>query len=153
MARTLIHLDPKQKARLARRAKLRGRPFSEEVRTLDLISNFPWKMRRNWSRSQATPTQSCLRSIRRLDETMASVDRVLKTIGKRSEPGARCGAGAAAHPSRRAEHRQSFGTSEGHGRTCKDSDRRLIRIEAKFEFLVCMAAPARRRALPEKAEK
>ena len=36
--------------------------------------------------------------------------------------------------------------------TCKDLDRRLIRIEAKFELLERMAAPSRR-ALPEKAEK
>jgi hypothetical protein len=32
MATALIHLAPKQKARLARRAKKRGRSFSEEVR-------------------------------------------------------------------------------------------------------------------------
>jgi len=35
---------------------------------------------------------------------------------------------------------------------CKDLDRRLIRIEAKFELLERMAAPARR-SLPEKSEK
>jgi hypothetical protein len=32
MATALIHLAPKQKARLAGRAKKRGRSFSEEVR-------------------------------------------------------------------------------------------------------------------------
>jgi len=37
--------------------------------------------------------------------------------------------------------------------TCGDLDRRLIRLEAKFELLERMAAPAPRRALPEKAEK
>jgi hypothetical protein len=35
---------------------------------------------------------------------------------------------------------------------CQDLDRRLIRLEAKFELLERMAAPARR-ALPEKSEK
>ena len=36
--------------------------------------------------------------------------------------------------------------------TCQDLDRRLIRLEAKFELLERMAAPSRR-SLPEKAEK
>ena len=34
---------------------------------------------------------------------------------------------------------------------CKDLDRRLLRIEAKFELLERMATP-RRHSLPEKAE-
>ena len=38
--------------------------------------------------------------------------------------------------------------------TCKDLETRLNRIEAKFELLERMAAPApRRRELPEKSEK
>lgn len=36
--------------------------------------------------------------------------------------------------------------------TCRDLDRRLIRLEAKFELLERMAAP-RRRSLPEKSGK
>jgi len=36
--------------------------------------------------------------------------------------------------------------------TCKDLDRRLVRLEAKFELLERMATPSRR-ALPEKPEK
>jgi len=36
---------------------------------------------------------------------------------------------------------------------CGDLDRRLIRLEAKFELLERMAAPAPRRALPEKTGK
>jgi hypothetical protein len=35
---------------------------------------------------------------------------------------------------------------------CEDLDRRLIRVEAKFELLERMAAPVRR-ALPEKSQK
>jgi hypothetical protein len=37
--------------------------------------------------------------------------------------------------------------------TCGDLDRRLIRLEAKFELLERMATPATRRSLPEKSEK
>ena len=36
--------------------------------------------------------------------------------------------------------------------SCQDMDRRLIRLEAKFELLERMASPSRR-ALPEKSEK
>ena len=36
--------------------------------------------------------------------------------------------------------------------TCRDLDRRLIRLEAKFELLERMGTPRRRR-LPEKSEK
>lgn len=36
---------------------------------------------------------------------------------------------------------------------CTEMDRRLVRLEAKFELLERMAAPTPRRALPEKAEK
>ena len=36
--------------------------------------------------------------------------------------------------------------------TCQELDRRLIRLEAKFELLERMATPSRR-ALPEKSEK
>ncbi len=36
---------------------------------------------------------------------------------------------------------------------CTDLDRRLLRVEAKFELLERMAAPSARRALPEKSEK
>lgn len=36
--------------------------------------------------------------------------------------------------------------------TCQDLDRRLVRLEAKFDLLESMAT-ARRRTLPEKSEK
>jgi hypothetical protein len=36
--------------------------------------------------------------------------------------------------------------------TCRDLDRRLVRLEAKFELLERMATP-RRRALPDQSEK
>jgi hypothetical protein len=37
--------------------------------------------------------------------------------------------------------------------TCTDLDRRLVRLEAKFELLERMAAPRVRRSPPEKSEK
>jgi len=37
--------------------------------------------------------------------------------------------------------------------SCQDLDRRLVRMEAKFELLERMAAPPARRPLPEKSEK
>jgi hypothetical protein len=37
--------------------------------------------------------------------------------------------------------------------TCTDLDRRLIRLEAKFELLERMAAPSRRHQIPEPSEK
>ena len=37
--------------------------------------------------------------------------------------------------------------------SCQDLDRRLVRMEAKFELLERMAAPTARRSLPEKPEK
>jgi len=36
---------------------------------------------------------------------------------------------------------------------CQDLDRRLVRMEAKFELLERMATPPSRRSLPEKPEK
>jgi hypothetical protein len=36
---------------------------------------------------------------------------------------------------------------------CTDMDRRLVRLEAKFELLERMASPSSRRALPEKTGK
>jgi hypothetical protein len=36
---------------------------------------------------------------------------------------------------------------------CQDLDRRLVRMEAKFELLERMAAPSARRSLPEKSGK
>ena len=44
MARAWIHLEAKQKARLAQRARRRGRSFSEEVRNaVDLRMATPWR--------------------------------------------------------------------------------------------------------------
>jgi hypothetical protein len=83
MATALIHFDPKQKARLARRAKKRGRSFSQEVRNaVDLYLDLPVESEEELAALAREANKSIGRSIARLDETIAYVDRVLKSIRK-----------------------------------------------------------------------
>jgi len=83
MATALIHFDPKQKARLARRAKQRGRSFSQEVRNaVDLYLDIPVETEEELNLLARAAKESADRSIKRLDETIAYVDRVLKTMRK-----------------------------------------------------------------------
>ena len=83
MATALIHLDAKQKARLARRAKQRGRSFSQEVRNaVDLYLELPVEDEVELTALARAARESIDRSIKRLDETIAYTDRVMKTIGK-----------------------------------------------------------------------
>ena len=83
MATALIHLDPKQKARLARRAKKRGRSFSQEVRNaVDLYLELPVESEEELEALAREAKKSATRSIARLDETIAYVDRVLRSIRK-----------------------------------------------------------------------
>jgi predicted DNA-binding protein len=84
MATALIHLDPKQKARLARRAKKRGRSFSQEVRNaIDMYLDIPIETEEELSILARAANDSAKRSIKRLDETIAFVDQVLKRMRKR----------------------------------------------------------------------
>ena len=84
MATALIHLDPKQKARLARRAKKRGRSFSQEVRNaVDLYLDIPVENEEALEAIAREAKESADRSIKRLDETIAYVKHGLKSI-KRS---------------------------------------------------------------------
>jgi len=79
MATALIHFDPKQKARLARRAKQRGRSFSQEVRNaVDLYLDLPAENEEELNLLARAAKDSADRSIKRLDETIAYVGRVLK---------------------------------------------------------------------------
>ncbi len=81
----MIHLDPKQKARLARRAKRRGRSFSEEVRNaIDMYLDIPVETEEQLSLLARAANESAKRSIKRLDETIAFVDQVLKRMRKRA---------------------------------------------------------------------
>jgi hypothetical protein len=57
MATALIHMDPKQKQRLAKRAKLRGKSFSQEVRNaIDLYLDLPWRARQSLAHSPVPQT-------------------------------------------------------------------------------------------------
>jgi hypothetical protein len=83
MATALIHLDPKQKARLTRRARKFGRSFSQEVRTaIDLYLDFPVENEAELTALAREAKESADRSIKRLDETIAYVSRGLKAIRK-----------------------------------------------------------------------
>jgi ribbon-helix-helix CopG family protein len=83
MATALIHLDPKQKARLARRAKKRGLSFSQEVRNaVDLYLELPMEGEEELRLLARAANESAARSIKRLDETIAYVDRILKSMRK-----------------------------------------------------------------------
>ncbi len=84
MATALIHMDPKQKQRLAKRAKLRGKSFSQEVRdAVDLYLSVPIESEEELSVLARAANRSAGRMIKRLDETIANVDRVLKQLRNR----------------------------------------------------------------------
>jgi plasmid stability protein len=84
MATALIHLDPKQKQRLTRRAKQRGKSFSQEVRdALDLYLSLPIEHEEELGVLAKAANHSADRMIRNLDETIAYVDGVLREQRKR----------------------------------------------------------------------
>ena len=79
MATALIHFDEKQKRRLTRRARLRGKSFSQEVRdAVDLYLSIPVESEEELSVLARAANLAADRMIKRLDETIAYVDRVLK---------------------------------------------------------------------------
>jgi hypothetical protein len=79
MATALLHLDARQKQRLARRARLRGKSFSQEVRdALDLYLAVPVETEAELSSLARAASLSADRTIRKLDETIEYVDRTLK---------------------------------------------------------------------------
>ena len=83
MATALIHFDAKQKQRLARRAKLRGKSFSQEVRdAVDMYLEVPVETEAELRALAREAAASADRSIARLDSTIAYLDRELKKIRK-----------------------------------------------------------------------
>ena len=79
MATALIHIDPKQKRQLARRAKLRGKSFSQEVRTaIGVYLAMPVESEEELSLLARAANLSADRTIKKLDETIAYVGRALK---------------------------------------------------------------------------
>ena len=80
MATALIHLDAKQKERLTRRAKKRGRSFSEEVRNaVDLYLDLPVEEDELNLLARAA-NEAAGRSVKRLDETIAYLGRIIKDL-------------------------------------------------------------------------
>jgi len=79
MATALLHLDAKQKQRLVRRARLRGKSFSQEVRdALELYLAVPFETEAELSSLARAANQSADRTIKKLDETIQYVDRTLR---------------------------------------------------------------------------
>ena len=81
MVTALIHLDAKQKKRLQRRAELRGESFSQEVRdAVDLDLDLPVNDEEELQALARASNQSAGRTVKKLDETIAYVDRILKSM-------------------------------------------------------------------------
>jgi hypothetical protein len=79
MATALIHMDARQKQRLTRRAKLRGKSFSQEVRdAVDLYLDVPVESEAELRGLAKSANHAADRMIKNLDETISYVDRVLK---------------------------------------------------------------------------
>lgn len=82
MATALIHFDEDQKRRLTRRARLRGKSFSQEVRdAVDLYLSVPVESELELSAMAREANLAACRMIKRLDKTIANVDRTLKQAG------------------------------------------------------------------------
>ena len=78
MQSALVHLDSEQKQRLAKRARRRGKSFSQEVRdALDLYLALPIETEEELSGLAAAARRSAQRSLKHLDETIAVVNRIL----------------------------------------------------------------------------
>jgi hypothetical protein len=81
MATALIHLDAKLKKRLQRRAKLRCKSFSQEVRdAVDLYLGLPVNDEEELKALARAANQSAGRTIKKLHETIAYADRILKSM-------------------------------------------------------------------------
>ncbi len=79
MATALIHLDPKQKERLTKRAKQRGKSFSQEVRNaVDLYLSLPAEHEAELTVLAKAANHSADRMLKNLDETIAYVDDILR---------------------------------------------------------------------------
>ncbi|HLE37052.1 MAG TPA: ribbon-helix-helix protein, CopG family [Candidatus Acidoferrales bacterium] len=79
MKPALIHLDPEQKNRLARRARRSGRSFSQEVRNaVKLYLEISPENAEELKILAAMANESMDRTIARMDAAIATVDRVLR---------------------------------------------------------------------------
>lgn len=88
MATALIHFDEKQKRRLTRRARLRGKSFSQEVRdAVDLYLSIPVETEAELSALAKQANEAADRSIAKLDETIAYLRKGLRSMGSPGELG------------------------------------------------------------------
>jgi hypothetical protein len=83
MATALIHFDEKQKRRLTKRARLRGKSFSQEVRNaVDMYLSVPVETEAELSALAKLANESTGRSIAKLDETIAYLRKGLRSMRK-----------------------------------------------------------------------
>jgi hypothetical protein len=74
-------MDPQQKKLLAKRARLRGKSFSQEVRdAVDLYLSVSIQNEEELSALAQAANRAADRMIKKLDETIVYVDRVLKQM-------------------------------------------------------------------------
>jgi hypothetical protein len=79
MATALTHLNPKQKQRLARRAKKQGKSLSQEVsKAVDFYLSVLPETQKELTMVAKAANQATDRVIKNLDQTITHVDRVLK---------------------------------------------------------------------------
>jgi hypothetical protein len=84
MATALIHFNARQKQRLTRRAKRRGKSFSQEVRdAVDLYLEIPVETQEELQTLAVEANRAADRMIKRLDSTIAHVDGVLREMKSR----------------------------------------------------------------------
>jgi hypothetical protein len=84
MPATLVQLDPKQKARLARRAKLNGHSLSQEVQyAIDLYLVLSPDIDKELEALARQASNSAKRSVKRLDKTIAYLRRGLEKLAAR----------------------------------------------------------------------
>ena len=84
MEATLVHLEPRQKKRLTRLARRRGKSFSQEVRdAIDLYAELPVDSQEILTVLAAQARAAIDRMIAKSDATIARVDRILKRAERR----------------------------------------------------------------------
>jgi hypothetical protein len=75
----LVHFDSKQRQQLTKRARIRGKSFAREVRdAVDLYLALPVESEAELTALAAAAHRSADRSLKYLDTTIATVDRLLK---------------------------------------------------------------------------
>jgi hypothetical protein len=80
----LIHLDPTQKARLTKRARLRGSSFSREVRqALDLYLDLPPEGMEELASLARAANRSADRTLAHLDDAIETVGTALRRAGRK----------------------------------------------------------------------